>query len=110
MTEDRLFYERHEYEAGRSPGAINRPQADLAMRLDELPRDRRLLVVCQAGSRPLRAAQFLAQAGFTGVASVAGGTAAWIEAGYPVAAGLASGTGRHQPETDPAPAAAFQAS
>lgn len=101
MTEDRLIYERHEYEAGRSPGAINRPQADLAMRVDELPRDRRLLVVCQAGSRSLRAAQFLAQAGFTD---------AWIEAGYPVAAGLASGTGRHQPETDPAPAAAFQAS
>ena len=73
-----------EYAAGHVPGAINLPQADLADRLDELPRDRPLLLICQAGYRAVRAAQFLTQVGYTRVASVAGGTVAWTAAGKPL--------------------------
>jgi hydroxyacylglutathione hydrolase len=42
--------EPEEYAHGHIPGAVNLPQADLASRLDELPRDRPLWLVCQAGS------------------------------------------------------------
>jgi hydroxyacylglutathione hydrolase len=73
-----------EYAAGHVPGALNLPQADLADRLEELPRDGRLLLICQGGYRSLRAAQFLKQIGFTRVFSVPGGTAAWAEAGKPL--------------------------
>jgi rhodanese-related sulfurtransferase len=73
-----------EYAAGHVPGAVNLPQADLADRLEELPRDRPLLLICQGGYRSLRAAQFLKQIGFEQVASVAGGTAAWAETGKPL--------------------------
>jgi glyoxylase-like metal-dependent hydrolase (beta-lactamase superfamily II)/rhodanese-related sulfurtransferase len=73
-----------EYAHGHVPGAVNVPQADLADRLDELPRDRPLLVICQGGYRSLRAAQFLKQCGFDNVASIAGGTAAWDAAGKPL--------------------------
>ncbi len=73
-----------EYAAGHVPGAVNLPQADLADRLEELPRDRPLLLICQGGYRSLRAAQFLKQMGFEQIASVTGGTAAWIEAGKPL--------------------------
>jgi hydroxyacylglutathione hydrolase len=76
-----------EYAAGHVPGAVNLPQADLADRLDELPRDRPVLMICQGGYRSLRAAQFLKQIGFAQVASVAGGTAAWTEAGKPLGRG-----------------------
>ena len=76
-----------EYAAGHVPGAVNLPQADLADRLDELPRDRPLLLICQGGYRSQRAAQFLVQMGFAQVASVAGGTAAWAEAGKPLGRG-----------------------
>jgi hypothetical protein len=56
---------------------MNLPQADLATRLEELPRDRPIYVICQGGFRSLRSAQFLKQAGFSQVASVKGGTLAW---------------------------------
>ena len=73
-----------EYASGHVPGAVNLPQADLADRLYELPRDHPLLLICQSGYRSLRAAQFLKQMGFEQIASVTGGTAAWIEAGKPL--------------------------
>lgn len=73
-----------EYATGHVPGAVNLPQAELANRLGELPRDRALLVICQAGARSLRAAQFLAQVGFTRVTNVRDGTGAWAAAGLPL--------------------------
>jgi glyoxylase-like metal-dependent hydrolase (beta-lactamase superfamily II)/rhodanese-related sulfurtransferase len=79
--------EPEEYAHGHVPGALNIPQAELASRLDEIPRDRPVLTICQAGMRSLRAAQFLTQMGYPQVASVAGGTGAWIAAGHPVDTG-----------------------
>lgn len=74
-----------EYALGHVPGAVNLPQADLATRLAEVPRDRPVLVVCQGGMRSRRAAEFLAAQGYAAVQSVAGGTAAWRAAGRPLA-------------------------
>jgi rhodanese-related sulfurtransferase len=73
--------EPEEFAMGHVPGAVNLPQADLAMRLDEVPRDRPVFVICQGGFRSLRAAQFLGQCGISDVASVKGGTGAWRAAG-----------------------------
>jgi glyoxylase-like metal-dependent hydrolase (beta-lactamase superfamily II)/rhodanese-related sulfurtransferase len=73
--------EPEEFGNGHVPGAVNLPQADLASRLDEVPRDRPVFVVCQGGFRSLRAAQFLTQCGIADVASVRGGTEAWRAAG-----------------------------
>jgi glyoxylase-like metal-dependent hydrolase (beta-lactamase superfamily II)/rhodanese-related sulfurtransferase len=73
--------EPEEFAGGHVPGAVNLPQADLATRLDEVPRDRPLFLICQGGFRSLRAAQFLKQCGFGDVVSVKGGTEAWRTAG-----------------------------
>jgi glyoxylase-like metal-dependent hydrolase (beta-lactamase superfamily II)/rhodanese-related sulfurtransferase len=78
-----------EYVRGHLPGALNLPQADLASKLEELPRERALMVICAHGNRSLLAAQFLEQMGFQHVASVRGGTEAWRAAGYPLVYGLA---------------------
>jgi hydroxyacylglutathione hydrolase len=79
--------EPEEYVAGHVPGSINIPQADLASRLDELPRNHPLHVICQHGMRSLRAAQFLKQSGFTDVATVDGGTTAWAGSGRSLGTG-----------------------
>jgi glyoxylase-like metal-dependent hydrolase (beta-lactamase superfamily II)/rhodanese-related sulfurtransferase len=76
--------EPHEYQSGHLPGALSIPQSELADRLDEVPRDRDVLTVCQAGSRSIKSAQFLKQVGYGRVASLHGGTGGWSEAGYPV--------------------------
>jgi glyoxylase-like metal-dependent hydrolase (beta-lactamase superfamily II)/rhodanese-related sulfurtransferase len=76
-----------EYAHGHVPGAISLPQADLASRLDEVPRNRPILTLCEHGIRSLRAAQFLMQMGINEVASVKGGTSAWRSAGKPLAFG-----------------------
>ena len=73
-----------EFASGHIPEAINIPQAELATRLDEIPRDKPVLTICQAGSRSFRSAQFLAQQGMSQVQSVRGGTQAWREANFPI--------------------------
>lgn len=73
-----------EWESGHLPGAVSLPQCDLASRLDELPRDRELLVVCAGGTRSRRAAGFLQIAGFQHALSLEGGTGAWRDAGLPL--------------------------
>src|SRR5262249_26798849 len=73
--------EPEEFRNGHVPGAVNLPQAELATRLQEVPRDRPVFVICQGGFRSLRAAQFLHQRGLTDVASVRGGTEAWRSTG-----------------------------
>ena len=76
--------EPEEFAQGHVPGALNVPQAELATRLDELPRDRPILTICRSGGRSLRSAQFLKQAGIQDVKSVADGTDGWSESGRPI--------------------------
>src|SRR5262249_42827445 len=73
--------EPEEFAKGHVPSAVNLPQADLATRLDEIPRDRPVFLICQGGSRSFKAAQFLKQCGHSDVRSVKGGTEAWRSAG-----------------------------
>jgi len=69
---------RAEFELGHMPGASNIAHTRLASRLAEVPRDRRLLVNCHAGSRSARASAYLRRMGFDAV-NVRGGMLAWQE-------------------------------
>lgn len=73
-----------EYAAGHVPGAELIPLGELEQRLSEVPRDRAVLAICHSGSRSLAAAGYLRSLGYPDVLNVDGGTAAWIERGYPV--------------------------
>jgi hydroxyacylglutathione hydrolase len=60
------------------------PLPELHTRLDEIPRDRPVIVHCQRGGRSAAAAATLDAFGFTDVHDVIGGFAAWQAAGLPV--------------------------
>jgi phage shock protein E len=59
------------------------PLGELERRVNEVPRDQPILVICHSGQRSLAAAAYLRQRGYPEVSNVDGGTAAWIEKGYP---------------------------
>ena len=79
-----------EYDEGHVPGARLIPLGEVGQRLDEVPVDGEVLVICRSGGRSLKAAEVMATAGRQPV-NVAGGTLAWIDAGHPVAHGSEPG-------------------
>jgi rhodanese-related sulfurtransferase len=72
-----------EWAAGRAEGSTWIPMNEVTARQDELPRDREIVVVCAVGARSAKVAQALNAWGFT-AANLAGGLAAWTEAGHPL--------------------------
>jgi len=86
---------RSEWEAGHLPDVIHIPVGYLADRIGEIPRDRPVVVQCQAGARSAIAASVLRSKGLTNVINLVGGYADWERAGHAVeresgAAGLAA--------------------
>ena len=75
--------EQDEWDRGHAPLAHPVPLSELHSRIAEIPTDQPVLVVCLAGSRSLRAASALADAGVDAV-NVTGGMLAWLSAGGPV--------------------------
>ena len=73
-----------EYREGHVPGAQLIPLGELEQRVNEVPRDRPILAICHSGQRSLAAAGYLQQLGYPSVTNVDGGTAAWIERGFPL--------------------------
>jgi rhodanese-related sulfurtransferase len=58
-------------------GSVNIPMGEIASRWPELDADADIVVVCKAGSRSRRVAQFLSAHGFGRVANLSGGIDAW---------------------------------
>jgi len=73
-----------EWSAGHIPESLNLPLGDLEQRLDELPRNRSLIVHCETGARAAMAASLLRARGSPDVRLFAGGFAEWRAAGLPV--------------------------
>jgi phage shock protein E len=69
--------EPEEFRMGRIPGAINIPLNDLEERVDEIPTDKPVVVVCGHGMRSMVGAEILVEAGHSGVYNLLGGTFEW---------------------------------
>lgn len=76
--------ELSEWNEFHAPNATLIPLGELASRLNEIPRDKPIVVVCRSGNRSRQGRDILLQAGFTNVVSMAGGMNEWRAAGYPV--------------------------
>jgi adenylyltransferase/sulfurtransferase len=68
--------EPFEYQIANIGGKLI-PQGEVPQRLNEIDRDREIIVHCKAGGRSQRIAEFLKQSGYPEVVNVAGGILAW---------------------------------
>jgi rhodanese-related sulfurtransferase len=75
--------EDDEWQRGHAEGAQHIPMGDVPARLAEIDPDAELYVVCHAGGRSSRVAQYLARNGYQPI-NVSGGMLAWEAAGRPV--------------------------
>ncbi len=73
---------QNEWDAGHIEGAVLVPLPVLHTRLDEIPRDRPVIVHCHRGHRSAQGAATLDAFGFLDVHELRGGVAAWEAAGH----------------------------
>lgn len=71
-----------EWDRGHIKEATHVPLAQLSSRLEQLPRDRAIITVCQGGHRSARAARTLTRAGHDAL-NLRGGMNAWQRAALP---------------------------
>ena len=75
---------RDEHKLGSIPGFINIPVDELREHLDELPKDKLIIVSCAVGLRGYLAYRILVQNGFKNVRNLSGGYKTWSVATAPV--------------------------
>lgn len=84
---DQLFLldvrELDEWEAGHSADAVHIPMGDLNARIDEIPTDTTIAVICRSGNRSGAVTAALNRAGFT-AHNMEGGMYGWESAGLPI--------------------------
>ena len=75
-----------EWNEFHAPNTTLIPLDELASRVDELPKDRPIVVVCRSGNRSQTGRDILLQAGFAAT-SMNGGLNEWRATGHPVVSG-----------------------
>ena len=78
-----------EWVSGHVTNAIHIPIDDLLGRIDELPKDKKLLFICAAGVRSGLACEMAAAMGYPAQSlyNIEDGTPAWIEKNHPTSYG-----------------------
>ena len=76
--------EAWEYAEGHIPGAALIPLGTLAERIDEIPTDQPVILVCRSDNRSGQAYRWLRQQGLDNVHNMTGGMLAWQAAGLEI--------------------------
>jgi rhodanese-related sulfurtransferase len=69
------------------PNAVHLPMHLLPVRLNELPRDKEVVLYCRSGARSYHACSYLTQQGFDNVLNLRGGIIAWARHGFEIEQG-----------------------
>lgn len=78
-SQKRLFLDvrsAEEFREGRVKGFENMPLHLLPLKINELPKDKEIVLICASGARSMQAAMFLVNHGFEQVTNVRGGVMA----------------------------------
>lgn len=73
-----------ELNSGIIPGAEALPMHTIPLRMSELDREEKLIMVCRSGARSAQACMFLQQQGYDKVYNLRGGMTAWAGSGFEV--------------------------
>ena len=66
-----------EYREGHIPGVANIPLVELEKRLGEIPKDKKVVLICWTGNRSAQGTRFLRSKGFDNVFNSTGGMSTW---------------------------------
>lgn len=73
-----------ELSSGIIPGAEALPMHTIPLRMSELDREEKLIMVCRSGARSAQACMFLQQQGYDKVYNLRGGMMAWAGSGLEI--------------------------
>ena len=76
-----------EYRQSRIEGARLIPIGQFVKRLNEVPKNRPVLVYCAVGSRSAQVVNYLARQGYPEIYNLNGGIYSWAQKGYPILQG-----------------------
>src|SRR3989344_4447637 len=65
-----------EFQEHKIEGSVNIPITELQRRMDEIPKDKEIITICEHGNRSLRAAYYLNKNGYKAL-SLTGGMEDW---------------------------------
>ena len=66
-----------EYRDGHIPGVVNIPLDELEKRLSEIPKDKKVVLICRTGNRSAQGTKMLRSKGFANVFNSTGGMSTW---------------------------------
>lgn len=69
--------EPDEVALGAIPGVVPIPKGQVPLRLNEVPKDQDVVVICRSGGRSGMITEQLLAGGYTRIRNLAGGTMAW---------------------------------
>lgn len=69
--------EQFEYDAGHLANSMLIPTSEFTNRVNELPKEKAIAVVCATGARSAQVARYLAESGYSEVYNLAGGLSSW---------------------------------
>lgn len=65
------------------PKLLHIPLSELEDRINEIPKDEKIIVACLTGERSFRVVSFLLNYGFTNLINMKKGLEKWVQKGYP---------------------------
>lgn len=74
-----------EIERGMIPDSEHLPMHLIPLKLNDLPRNKELILYCHSGARSYHACKFLLQNGFENAINLKGGILGWARSGFQIA-------------------------